>query len=179
MYLPADYATSVFIGDHVLKVAAGSNDVVVTTVGGTYDIGTLPEINIGAVSDASLSDGVIVGFEATNRDSAIYGAASTVRVALVCDDPQQEFLCQSPTAIGPLDIGTNANGLTTHSGSTVTGISGMELDGSDAGVDASAPFFIVRHHNAPDNTPNAVFNKVVVRLNLHRNSSQVAGVAGI
>ena len=179
MYLPADYLVSVFIGDHVIKVAAGSNDVVVATIGGTYQIGTLPEINIGVTTDTSRSAGVVVGFEALTRDSTVYGATGTVRVALVVDDPYQEFLVQSPTAIGPLDYGLHADGLVTHGGSTVTGLSGMELDGSDIGSDPSAPFFVLRAHNAPDNETNAAFNKVIVRLNLHSEAADAAGMTGI
>ena len=63
MYLPADYATSVFVGDPVIKVAAGSNDVAVTVIGGgTFEIGTLPECNVVAVGDTNEATGVVVGF---------------------------------------------------------------------------------------------------------------------
>lgn len=181
MYLPADYATSVFIGDPVIKVAAGSNDVVVKTVGGTYEIGTLPEVNIGAVGDTSEYTGVVVGFEAVTRDSTTYGAASTVRVALVNTDPYQEYLVQADGAIGPLDVGLNANLIATHSGNTTSGISGMELDTtSDApAADASNPLLILRHHNSPDNETNLLHNEIVVRINLSTEAATRAGLLGI
>ena len=169
MYLPDDYAVNVFIGDPVIKVAAGSNDVVVNTMGGSYQIGTLPECNVVAVGDGNDITGVVIGFEANTQDSVIYGAASTVRVALVNTDPFQEFLIQADGAVPPLSVGLNAVLIAAHTGSTITGISGMELDTtSDApAADASNQLLIMRLHNAPDNTTNASHNEVVVRIAVH------------
>ena len=169
MYLPDDYATDVFIGDPVIKVAAGSNDVVVNTVSGSYQIGTLPEVNVVAVGDGNDITGVIVGFEAATRDSTIYGAASTVRVALVNTDPFQEYLIQADGAVPPLSVGLNAVLIATHAGSTTTGISGMELDTTSDGpaADASNQLLIMRLHNSPDNETNAAHNEVVVRIAVH------------
>jgi hypothetical protein len=100
MYLPSDYATDVFIGDPVIKVAAGSNDVAVDIIGGgRFEIGTLPEVNVVSVGDTNEATGVVVGFLPTTRDSVIYGAASTVRVALVNIDPYQEYLVQADGAV--------------------------------------------------------------------------------
>ena len=167
MYLPADYATAVFIGDPVIVVAAGSNDVVVETVGGTYQRGTLPECNLVAAGDGNDISGVIVGFESSTRDSTIYGAASTVRVALVNTDPFQEYLIQSDGVIDELDVGLNANLIATHSGSTVTGISGMELNSASTGADASNQLIIKRLHNAPDNDTTLTHVEAVVRIAVH------------
>ena len=178
-YLPDDYATDVFIGDPVIKMAAGSNDVVVTTVGGTYQIGTLAEVNLSGVADTKEISGVVVGFEATTRDSTVYGAASTVRVALVQTDPYQEYLIQGDGAVGPLDFGNNGIGLTDHSGSTVTGLSGIEFDSSSVASDASLPFYLLRAHNAPDNETNAAFNKLVVRINLPVEAATRAGILAL
>jgi len=169
MYLPSDYATDAFIGDPVTVVAAGSNDVVVTTIGGTYEIGTLPEVNVTSVGDGNDISGVIVGFEATTRDSAVYGAASTVRVANVITDPFQEYLIQADGAVPPLSVGLNAVLIATHSGSTTTGLSGMELDTTSdvPAADASNQLVIKRLYNSPDNETNAIHNKVVVRIAIH------------
>ncbi len=179
-YLPDDYATNVFIGDPVIKVVGGTNGVVVNVIGGgTYGIGTLPEVNLATVTDASEMNGVVVGFEATTRDSTIYGAASTVRVALVQTDPYQEYLMQTDGAIAAVDYGRNFNGVTTHSGSTVTGISGIEIDGSDASQDASAPFYVLRAHNSPDNDGILIHAKVIVRINLPVEAATRAGILAI
>jgi len=185
MYLPADYATSVFIGDPVIKVAAGSNDVVVKTVGGEYQIGTLPEVNVVAVGDGNDITGVVVGFEAVTRDSTVYGAASTVRVALVNTDPMQEYTIQADGAVPPLSVGLNAVLIATHSGDTTSGRSGMELDTTSTApsADASNQLLIMRLHNAPDNETNLLHNEVVVRVSLSTEVTQDAvagdGILGI
>ena len=169
MYLPDDYASNVFLGDAVIKVAAGSNDVVVTTTGGTYQVGTLPEVNLVTVGDGNDITGVVVGFEAVTRDSVIYGAASTVRVAIVNTDPFQEYLIQADGAVPPLSVGLNAVLIKTHTGSTTTGISGLELDTTSdtPAADASNQLLIMRLHNATDNETNAAHNEVVVRIAVH------------
>ena len=182
MYLPSDYATSVFIGDPVIKVAAGSNDVAVTVIGGgTFEIGTLPEVNVVAVGDTNEITGVVVGFLPTTRDSAIYGAASTTRVALVNIDPYQEYLIQADGAVPASSVGLNAVLIATHSGSTTTGLSGMELDTtSDApAADASNQLLITRMYNAPDNETNLIHNKVIVRVNISTEAATRAGLLGI
>lgn len=182
MYLPADYATAVFIGDPVIKVAAGSNDVVVNTIGGSYQIGTLPEVNVVAVGDTNQITGVIVGFEATNRDSSVHGLASTVRVVLVNVDPFQEYLIQADGAVPPLSVGLNAVLIATHAGNTTSGISGMELDTTSDAPEANASnqLLIMRLYNAPDNETNATHNEVVVRISIHTDLIAAStGVLGI
>lgn len=181
-YLPSDYATSVFIGDPVIKVAAGSNDVPVTVVGGgTFEIGTLPEVNVVTVGDTNEITGVVVGFLPTTRDSTTYGAASTTRVALVNIDPYQEYLIQADGAVPAASVGLNAVLIATHAGSTVTGYSGMELDTtSDApAADASNQLTIMRLYNAPDNETNLLHNKVIVRVNISTEAATRAGSLGI
>lgn len=182
MYLPSDYATNVFIGDPVIKVAAGSNDVPVTVIGGgTFEVGTLPEVNVVAVGDTNEITGVVVGFLPTTRDSVIYGAASTVRVALVNTDPYQEYLIQADGAVPAASVGLNAVLIATHSGSTTTGLSGMELDTTSdvPAADASNQLSIIRLHNAPDNETNLLHNKVVVRVNISTEAATRAGSLGI
>tara|TARA_Y100000593_G_scaffold59706_1_gene110709 strand:+ start:88 stop:672 length:585 start_codon:yes stop_codon:yes gene_type:complete len=53
--------------------------------------------------------------------------------AFVFDNPYQRFLIQgdSATAAAQTDVGKVADTIATHSGSTTTGISGVELDVSD------------------------------------------------
>jgi len=185
MYLPADYATSVFVGDPVIVVAAGSNDVVVSTIGGTYQVGTLPECNLVAVGDGNKISGVITGFEPVTRDSATYGAASTVRVANVITDPFQEYLIQADGAVPPLSVGLNAVLIATHAGNTTSGQSGMELDTTSdvPAADASNQLIIKRLYNSVDNETNLIHNEVVVRIAIHTDLPEDAvagdGIIGI
>lgn len=181
-YLPSDYATNVFIGDPVIKVAAGSNDVAVDIVGGgRFEIGTLPEVNVVSVGDTNEITGIVVGFLPTTRDSTVYGAASTTRVALVNIDPYQEYIIQADGAVPPASVGLNAVLIATHSGSTTTGLSGMELDTtSDApAADASNQLLITRLYNSPDNETNLIHNKVLVRVNISTEAATRAGLLGI
>jgi hypothetical protein len=127
-YIPATYGTAVFVGDAVTKTGT-ANTTPVTAVGiGTLDVATLPEVNKTAVGDGNAITGVVVGFAPSTRDSLVYGAASTERVALVCDDPDAEFEIQADGAIAATQIGLNAVLIATHAGSTATGQSGLELD---------------------------------------------------
>lgn len=181
MYAPDDYNVNIFVGDPVIKMAAGSNDVVVNVIGGSFQIGTLPEVNIVAAGDGNAITGVCVGFEATNRDSNVYGAANTVRVLKVLTDPYIIYKIQADGAIPPLDVGLNANVITTHGGSTVTGISGYELDTTSDAPDAdpSNQLLILRQWNSPDNATNLIHNEILVRINEATDAASPGGMTGI
>lgn len=171
------YATNLFVGDPVV-ITGNSNS---TAVRG-YAPGTLSEVEKATAGDGNAISGVIVGFEPVDGfDSPIYGPASTQRIVLVADDPDLVYLIQDDGG-GTLTadtVGLNAVLIYTHSGSTVTGRSGVELDGgtSDApDADASNQLTIQRIWNAPDNelADNAVWE---VTINQHSKASGAIGVA--
>lgn len=99
---------------------------------------------------------------------------SGVIAADVLDDPSQLFLIQADEDIVQADIGKNADIVGTG-GSTVNGISSMELDSSTVANTAALNVKIVGLSASPDNAfgTNAV---VVVKINEHMYGS--AGVAG-
>ncbi len=99
---------------------------------------------------------------------------SGVIAADVLDDPSQLFLIQADEDIVQADIGKNADIIGTG-GSTVNGISSMELDSSTVANTAALNVKIVGLSASPDNAfgTNAV---VVVKINEHMYGS--AGVAG-
>lgn len=99
---------------------------------------------------------------------------SGVIAADVLDDPAQLFLIQADEDVVQADIGKNADIVGTG-GSTVNGISSMELDSSTVANTAALNVKIVGLFNTPDNAfgTNAV---VVVKINEHMYGS--AGVAG-
>lgn len=170
-YVPASYATALFIGDPVVKVAAGSNTARVQAPGvGEFQIGTLPEINKAAAGDGNAITGVIVGF-APDPDGLgrIHRPASTERIAFVCDDPFVVFEIQADGAIPAASVGLNAVLIYTHSGSTVTGLSGAELDTTSdvPAADASNQLIILRAINRVDNDTTLIHAKVEVRISLH------------
>lgn len=99
---------------------------------------------------------------------------SGVIAADVLDDPAQLFLVQADEDVVQADIGKNADIVGTG-GSTVYGVSTMELDSSTVANTAALNVKIVGLFNSPDNAfgTNAV---VVVKINEHLYGS--AGVAG-
>lgn len=175
MYLASTYATAMFIGDIVVKVAAGSNTAAVTVPGaGTFGVGTLPNVERAAVADASPITGVIVGFAAspTSLENQ-YNPASTERVAYVCNDPDVVYEVQADGAIPAASIGLNAIMIRTHAGSTASGLSGTELDttGTAPSADASNPLLILQAVNRDDVDTTLTHAKVEVIINTHTESS--------
>lgn len=185
-YLPSTYATATFIGDPVVKTGT-SNTAEVTAAGaGKFGIGTLPEINKATAGDANRVTGVIVGFAPLATDlNKNYNPASTARVAYVCDDPDVVFEIQADGAIPAASIGLNAVFIYTQSGSTTTGLSGVELDTTSdvPAADASNQMVILRAANREDNDTTLTRAKVEVMLinhtEAHGNTANGDGTLGI
>jgi len=185
-YINSGYGTALFIGDPVIKVAGGSNTAAITTnagnFGSTFPIGTLPEIEKSSAGDTSRITGVIVGFYSLATDQETkHSKASTEGVALVCDDPDVIHEIQADGAVPALSMGLNANLIFTHNGSTVTGLSGVELDTTSdvPAVDASNPLLILRAINRIDNDTTLTHAKVEVMINQHTQNQGTVGTAGI
>lgn len=182
-YINSTYAAALFVGDPVIKVAGGSNAAALSAAGyGDFPIGTLPEIEKATAGDTNRITGVIVGFAPLPDDlSKQYNPASTERVALVCDDPDVIFEIQADGAIPAASMGLNAVLIYTHSGSTTSGLSGVELDTtSDApAVDASNQLLILRGVNSPDNDVTLTHAKVEVMINQHTQNQGTVGTAGV
>jgi hypothetical protein len=173
------YATALFVGDPVVRVAGGSNTTVVQGLTETHEIGALPEIEKATAGDANVITGVIVGFEATTDRDLISGTASTERVVLVADDPDVVFEIQADGSVAAADIGLNANLIFTNAGSTTTGLSGVELDTTcDApAADASNQLRIVGVSKDPENNELGSANvNLEVVINQH---SEAPGALGI
>ena len=183
MYIASTYATALYIGDPVIKVAGGSNSANVKAPGaGAFNIGTLPSIEKATAGDGNRITGVIVGFAADPDGlETQYNPASTERVAYVCDDPDVIFEIQADGAIPAASIGLNAVLIYTHSGSTTTGLSGAELDTtSDApAADASNQLLIMRAVNREDNDTTLTHAKVEVLINQHTENQGTVGTLGI
>lgn len=96
-------------------------------------------------------------------------------LAEVLDDPNQLFIIQADEDIVQADIGKNADVVGTG-GSTVTGISTMELDSSTVANTAALNLKIVGLYEVPGNSLGTNFSVVVVKINEHLYGS--AGVAG-
>lgn len=169
-YLPSSYNTAVFIGDAVVKTGTSNTANVTVPGGGSFGIGTLPVVNRATVGDANAITGVVVGFspDPSNLENK-HNPASTERVVYVCDDPFTVFEIQADGAIPAASVGLNAVLIDTHSGSTVTGLSGTELDTtSDApAADRSNQLLIYRAVNREDNDTTLTHAKVEVLIAYH------------
>lgn len=170
MYINSSYATALFVGDPVIKVAGGSNAAVVKSGTMTHDIGTLPEIEKAAAGDANKITGVIVGFEHKCGTTGVnkHNPASTEAVALVECHPDAVYEIQADGAVAAATVGLNAVLIYTHAGSTVTGKSGVELDTTSdvPAADASNQLLIVGISKNPDrNDVGSAYTLVEVKLN--------------
>lgn len=173
-HIPAGYGTALFIGDPVVKTGT-ANTAKVTVPGlGSFGVGTMPEINKSGAgdvsSDANRITGAIVAFSALPDNLNLkHNPASTARVAWVADDPDLVFEIQADGAIPATSIGLNAVLIYTHSGNTVTGLSGAELDTTSdvPAADASNQLVILRAVNREDNDTTLTHAKVEVMINTH------------
>ena len=178
-YIPSSYATALYIGDPVIKTGTANTAGVTVPGAGFFDIGTMPEINKATVGTTNKITGAIVGFATLVSDlSKQYNPASTERVAYVADDPDLVFEMQADGAIAAVDIGLNAVLIYTQSGSTITGMSGAELDTGTTTAPATTVGFqlkILRAVNRPDVDTTLTRSKVLVRINNHSESNAVVG----
>ena len=163
--VPASDGTAIYIGDPV-KLAGTAQ----TIDGQIY-------ADVAQAATTNVVVGVVVGVVADTRDSLTYRAASTQRVLLVADDPALLFEIQEVsggTALAANDIGLNA-AFVVGFGSTVTGLSGVELNNSGENTTNT---FDVQIMGIASRADNAVGEhaKWLVRLNNHQYSNQVAGV---
>ena len=182
-YKPATLDEAWFIGDAVIKAAAGSNTTAVEAPGlGSFAIGTAAQAVLATVGDTNRITGVVVGFGANPDNlSLAYSPAETEAIVWVCDDPDVIFEIQADGAIPAASIHLNAVLIGTHSGSTVTSLSGLELDTtSDApAADASNQLLILRAVNREDNDTTLTHAKVEVLINQHTENQGTVGSVGV
>lgn len=160
--------TATFIGD--LVKLAGTAEVV--------NDGVYPDVVQWATGNVAV--GVVVGFVPNTRDSLTYRAASTLRLALVADDPNLLFQVSeidSGSALALNDIGLNAN-LTVGTGNTTTGLSAMQVNNATELSTNTLDIKLVGFENTPTNAvgTTAPGAQWLVRLNRHQYVDQVAGV---
>lgn len=185
-YVPSTYGTALYVGDPVVKTGTSNTAAVKAPGVGAFNIGTLPEINKATAGDANRVTGVIVGFAALPNDlTKQYNPASTERIVFVCDDPDIAFEIQADGAIPAASIGLNAVFIYTQSGSTVTGLSGVELDTTSdvPAADASNQMVILRAVNREDVDTTTTNAKVEVMLinhtEAHGNTANGDGTLGV
>lgn len=177
-FVNSAYGTGLFIGDAVTKTGTANTAKVSAIGAGDFPIATLPEVILTAAGDGNPLTGVVVGVFPITRDSDIFSPASTQSIVMVCDDPYVLFRIQANGIIAPAQIGLNAVLIYTHAGSTITGISGAELDTtSDApAADASNQLTILRQANVADNDTELTHPEIMVRINNHTEAHGAVGI---
>lgn len=152
--------TATFIGDPVKLSGTG-----VTLADGR---GTYPTV-VQATADAEIF-GVVTSFESDKSDLSVqYRKASTQRVCQVVPALDNLFVIQADEDIVVADLGQTAdivNSLNViTAGSTITGLSGAELDSSNIGTGGNLQ--ILGYYNSPDNdiTSGLTNQRVIVRIN--------------
>lgn len=158
-------ATAIFIGDPV--ILSGTSQ--------TIDGAVYSDVDQAATGD--VVTGVVIGVLPQTESSTTYRAASTQRLLMVADDPNLLFEIQEVsggTALTANDIGLNAN-FVVGSGSTTTGMSGVELNNSGEATTNTLDVHIWGFANRPDNEVGE-HAKWLVRLNRHQLANQIAGI---
>jgi hypothetical protein len=130
-YIPATDAVATFRGDAVKSAGSATAD------------GLYPTVTQAAATDAVR--GVVIGFSdqpyvAINQDDLLesYRPASVARYAFVVDDPDVIFEVQEDSVGNSItaDMVGLSTDIAVGTGSTVTGLSAMELDSSDTATGA-------------------------------------------
>ena len=145
--------------------------------------GLYPTINKSAGTNGIIIRGVIVSFDPDPDNLTLqYRATSTERVAHVCMDPSVVYEIRGDGGATPTSnyIWSNASCIATTAGSTVTGLSGMQLDEgttTDPREDQSNPLLIVGASSREGETPLAINTLWEVVLNTFWNATgSVLGV---
>lgn len=158
-------ATALMIGDLVKLAGTGQ------TVKGRM----FSDVVRAATGDVFL--GPVIGVVPDTQDSLRYRAASTQRLVMVADDPELLFEIQEVSGGTPLtlnDAGLNAN-IIVAAGSTVTAMSGTELNNATEATTNTLDLHIVSPVNRDDNAIGE-HCKWLVTINRHQFANQVAGV---
>lgn len=122
-----------------------------------------PTITQAAATDEAV--GVVVGFLPNpNYLNQIHRTASTLRTALVCDDPLAYFEIQSTGTAATGDIGLCAD-VSVAAGSAITGVSGMQLD--HAAMDGTARQLKIVALSQAAGAEFGAYTKFIVYINKH------------
>jgi len=160
-YVPASVASNIFIGDPV------------TYLTNSADTSGIPGITLATAGSSNNILGSMVGIVnggepiiPITRDLPIYHQASTAGYILVADDPDTLYEVQENGAMVQGAPGRNVN-LVSGSGSTITGISGWQLNSSTLNTTNTLQMKIIRGLEQADNLIGSTNAKWLCRINLN------------
>jgi hypothetical protein len=154
--------------------------VIVTGTAGADDTSGLPVIDIAVETHSNGVYGVIVSFDPDQDNLTLkHHVAETAGYANVCIDPDVIFIIQD-NAGAVLDggcISGNALLESATAGSTVTGLSGWELDAAGVGADVTYPLQIMQKYQVEGNDMgNNCIWEVIITNHTLRNISTTGGL---
>lgn len=155
-YVPSSDGTALYLGDPV--VLAGSADA--------NGVATVTKATAGS---GAYMLGPVVSVEPETRDSLTYRAASTARYVWVADNPDLVFEVQEDGVGGALaatNVAQNADWVD-GTGSTTTGLSGVQLDSSTAATTNTLQLRILGFVQREGNEVGSANAKMLVAINLH------------
>jgi hypothetical protein len=158
------YNTSIFSGDAVTMVAAG------TVERDTADAAMVP---IGVFVGCSYTDATR-GFTQSQYWPA--SQVATDAVAYVVDDPDIIMEVQADGSITQAMVGSNFGMTQTSAGSTATGNSGMHLDASSTATTNTLPVRLISIVDRVGNAAGDAFTNVLVKWNVGHQHRTTAGV---
>ena len=149
--IAANYGTSIFQGDMVAQVTGGGIEV-------HADGGTVPIV--GVFNGVQYTDPTTKEQVYSNYYPASTNASDLI--AFVIDDPNVVYEVQADAAFPVADLFGNFDIVYTSSGSTVTGISGAELEVSTGATGTSLPIKVIDISEDPENSDVASANTNVL-----------------
>ena len=149
--IAANYGTSIFQGDMVAQVTGGGIEV-------HADGGTVPIV--GVFNGVQYTDPTTKEQVYSNYYPASTNASDLI--AFVIDDPNVVYEVQADAAFPVADLFGNFDIVYSSSGSTVTGISGAELEVSTGATGTSLPIKVIDISEDPENSDVASANTNVL-----------------
>lgn len=154
MYADATDSTAFYLGDPMVPDGDGCANA------------CCMEAQLATAGDGNPWIGPLVGVDPNTSYTTIYRAASTARYLNVCVDPNMIYEVQCEGTLAATDLAANSNIILTHGGSTITGLSGAELDDT-VGQNGSYQLLILGFVDREDNDLSADNGNWLVLNNLH------------
>lgn len=165
--IAANYGTSIFQGDMVMQVTGGTVEI-------HADGGTVPIV--GVFNGCQYTDPTTGEQVFSNYYPASTNASDII--AFIVDDPMVVFEVQANAAFPIADLFGNFDIVYTTAGSTVTGISGAELNVADGGTGTTLSVKAIDISEDPENSDVSSANtNVLVTIQNHIFGVKGAGLA--
>ena len=165
--IAANYGTAIHQGDMVMQVTGGTVEI-------HADGGTVPIV--GVFNGCQFTDPTTGEQVFKNHYPASTNASDII--AFIVDDPNVVFEVQANAAFPIADLFGNFDIIYTNSSSTLSGVSGAELDVSTCATTAGLPLKCIDISQDPDNSDVSSANtNVLVVIQNHIMGQKGAGLA--